>query len=663
MREPSSVGRRRSSVQWKLVGLVFIAVLLSTVVLTVNGVGVTSTALEEKSIRSAEAIATREANLLTAPMSRPASDVEVLQSMPPVQGMFRAAANDGIDPNDGSRLDQWHARYSTILSVFASGRPDYTALKLYMADGTAAVAVTRTDAGAVGRMVGDELAGVEPSAVFSEVRAWTGEGPYVSDVDFSSGVPRMSVGVPILNETTGEVGSVLIIEQRLDDVFGDVAAEAVADFQQIVIDDKGQYLLHPDPAKVGTDASLDYGDTTDAIIAPKGGAHIADGHVVAHEPVDLSGVEGGRYWSVVSQIPTDTALAAVGDFQRDSIVLAVVTLLIAAAASALVARSLIARPLSDTAEGLDAVAEGDLTVHFPARSTDEVGQMATALNAALSSVSDTLASVGGAGARLDQSAEDLATVSEGLTSASAETSNQAKDVASASTRIASDSDAVETAMEKMEASVREVSGNTASAAKMTAQAVEASEVVRDRMEKLDQSALDIGQAVEAITSISEKTNMLALNATVEAARVGEAGRGFAVVANEVKQLASQTGKVTEAIQQQVETIQGDAQDAVSAIAGVTELIEQVNAISTTIAGAVDEQNATASEVSRSIRSVTEGTQRISDRINIVAETAETTNTGATDAATAAAELSRLARELNELLARFQIANEDKLARV
>ena len=106
--------------------------------------------------------------------------------------------------------------------------------------------------------------------------------------------------------------------------------------------------------------------------------------------------------------------------------------------------------------------------------------------------------------------------------------------------------------------------------------------------------------VKVITEIAGQNNLLALNATIEAARAGEAGKGFAVVANEVKQLANQTAKATSDISEKIKIIQADAKNAVEAMDEITDVINEVNDISGTIASAVEEQSATTNEMSRNV---------------------------------------------------------------
>ena len=173
------------------------------------------------------------------------------------------------------------------------------------------------------------------------------------------------------------------------------------------------------------------------------------------------------------------------------------------------------------------------------------------------------------------------------------------------------------------------------------------------MSKLGDSSTEIGQVIKVITSIAQQTNLLALNATIEAARAGEAGKGFAVVANEVKELAKETAKATEDISRKIEAIQSDTKAAVGAIASISEVINQVNGISNTIATAVEEQNATTNEMARNVGEAARGSGEITSNIAGVTEAAASTSRGAVDTQKAAAELSKLATSLRELVERYK----------
>jgi methyl-accepting chemotaxis protein len=314
----------------------------------------------------------------------------------------------------------------------------------------------------------------------------------------------------------------------------------------------------------------------------------------------------------------------------------------------------IVRPLNRNVDLLEAVSHGDLTVEVDNHRRDEIGQMSSALDRALHSISGTLCQVEHSTADLTTSASQLSAVSRDMSSTAHHTSEQANDVAAEAERISDSSTSVAQAMDEMSSSIREISNNTATAARMTAQAVDVSTETRKRVEKLDASAVEIGDVVSLITSIAEQTDLLALNATIEAHRVGDAGKGFAVVANEVKALAAQTAGATDQIRTSIETIQNDAVHAVQAITEINDLVEKVNEIAVTTAGAIEEQSATSAEVSSQIQTVTSGTVNISQSISAVARATGDTNKGADTTLRSADQLTRLADGLSQVLAHFTL---------
>jgi methyl-accepting chemotaxis protein len=193
---------------------------------------------------------------------------------------------------------------------------------------------------------------------------------------------------------------------------------------------------------------------------------------------------------------------------------------------------------------------------------DNVGSAATELNATAVSMKETVA----------------------------ETSLRASTVASAS--------------EELTASVEEISQQAGRAATIAANAVEEAGSSSEDIKGLAEAASKIGEVVDLINDIAEQTNLLALNATIEAARAGDAGKGFAVVANEVKNLAAQTADATEEIGSHVTAIQSATSNAVRSIEGISKTIGEINDISTSISGAVEQQHAATEEVAVNITAVT-----------------------------------------------------------
>jgi methyl-accepting chemotaxis protein len=226
-------------------------------------------------------------------------------------------------------------------------------------------------------------------------------------------------------------------------------------------------------------------------------------------------------------------------------------------------------------------------------------------------------------------------------------------VAAASEEASTNVQSVASATEELSSSVNEISRQVQESARMASEAVGQARTTNDRVSALSKAAARIGDVVELINTIAEQTNLLALNATIEAARAGEAGRGFAVVASEVKALAEQTSKATGEIGQQITGIQAATQDSVNAIKEISGTIERLSEISSTIAAAVEEQGAATQEISRNVQQAAQGTQQVSSNITDVQRGASETGSASSQVLSAAQSLSgdsnRLKLEVGKFL--------------
>ena len=170
---------------------------------------------------------------------------------------------------------------------------------------------------------------------------------------------------------------------------------------------------------------------------------------------------------------------------------------------------------------------------------------------------------------------------------------------------------VASAAEEMSSSVREVANQINRSSHSVKEAVSANQSANSVAAMLGSAADKIGEIVHLIQSIAGQINLLALNATIESARAGEAGRGFAVVANEVKILATQTGKATDEIASQVVNIQEVAKQVMGALGTISSSISQVDEYATQIAAAMSQQSAATDEIAQNIASAATRTQQIS----------------------------------------------------
>jgi methyl-accepting chemotaxis protein len=308
----------------------------------------------------------------------------------------------------------------------------------------------------------------------------------------------------------------------------------------------------------------------------------------------------------------------------------------------------------------EAIAAGDLTRDdLTVRSKDELGDLTTAINTMSASLKRMILAISENAVRVAGASEELNTTSQQITANSEETSAQAEVVSKAAQHVSQNLQTVATGAEEMGATIKEIAKNASQAATIATSAVRVAETTTATVSKLGDSSTEIGQVIKVITSIAQQTNLLALNATIEAARAGEAGKGFAVVANEVKELAKETAKATEDISRKIEAIQTDTKAAVEAIASISEVINQVNGISNTIATAVEEQNATTNEMARNVSEAAHGSGEITSNITGVAEAAQGTTRGATDTQRASQQLVEASTQLRRLVEQFKInANEN-----
>jgi methyl-accepting chemotaxis protein len=341
------------------------------------------------------------------------------------------------------------------------------------------------------------------------------------------------------------------------------------------------------------------------------------------------------------------------DSARDLIIALLALGMLAAVALGLFVAGLVIRPVIAVRNGLMAMAAGDLTARVDVTSTDEVGQMATALNEASASLRTTISGAGESATALAAAAEELTGSAQSISASAEEAASQAGTVAAAAEQISRNVQTVAAGSEEMGASINEIAQNASEAARVAGTAVLAAETTTQTVTKLGISSQEIGEVVRTITSIAEQTNLLALNATIEAARAGEAGKGFAVVANEVKELAQETAKATEDIARRVEAIQADTAGATTAIEEIATIIGQINDYQTTIASAVEEQGATTAEMNRSVSEAATGSGQIAANITGVATAASTTTEGVAQTRQAAGELARMSSELQSLVQRFQ----------
>jgi methyl-accepting chemotaxis protein len=268
-------------------------------------------------------------------------------------------------------------------------------------------------------------------------------------------------------------------------------------------------------------------------------------------------------------------------------------------------------------------------------------RMAESRKAEMARLADAFqAAVGDIVSQVSHASGELAGAAGQLTRTAENTQNLAAVVAQASEEASGNVQSVASAAEEMSSSVAEIGRQVEESSRMASEAVVQAGRTDARIVELSQAAGRIGDVVKLITAIAEQTNLLALNATIEAARAGEAGKGFAVVASEVKQLATQTAKATEEIGNQITAMQAATADSVGAIKEIGATIDKLAGIATAIAAAVEEQGAATREISRNVQEAAQGTAEVASSISNV-------DKGATETGAASAQVLSSARALSD----------------
>lgn len=324
----------------------------------------------------------------------------------------------------------------------------------------------------------------------------------------------------------------------------------------------------------------------------------------------------------------------------------------------------IVKPFEHLTDGMHKISEGnyDLEVQHTERD-DEIGQMCRSLekakkaamllkelreqaqarqeehNAQLAElaarferqISDIVNGVAAASSQLESTATAMAETAE-------ISANQSGTVSEAMDSAAAGVTAAAAATDEFALSINEISRQASGSAELARKAAEATRKADETIAALAGSAAEVGQIVELISSIAQRTNLLALNASIEAARGGEAGRGFAVVAAEVKELAAQTAKATERVAVQIQKIQEDTGVSVAALQAIARQINDLEVTSVSIAAAVDQQSAAGQDLARSIDLAARSTERVSSSIAQVREGSLATGAAAVQVLTSSSEL-------------------------
>lgn len=457
-------------------------------------------------------------------------------------------------------------------------------------------------------------------------------------------VHELMVAISIHDDTAGMADE---IEAHLDgarSTIEQIDSPALAETQQHFLDEWAAY-----DAAIRGDVLplLEQGDVAGAGKAMFDGsdAHF-DAANVAMEDLTTRSIE----------VASDARRSAHDQFlstRKRLVMVAFVVAGLSVAAAMFIARE-ISRPIRASVDALSRAAEGDLTQRVAITSRDELGRLGEALNRTVQATSDSVRRVRDSSKHLVDVSHRLSGLSVQLTASADQTRSRAESAGAAANQVSSNAELAAHGAEEARVAVSEIAASGAVAATSAADAVVRVRETTGVVLSLQDSSAAITEIVKVINGVADQTHLLALNASIEAARAGQAGAGFAVVAGEVKELARQTAAATDDIATRIAGIQADAGTAASAFVSITEVVDQVDRMQSTMSSAVEEHTATSAAMTSAMSEAATGSTEISRTVALVATEAAETALAAGTVRDAAGELGAVATELMEGIDYFRV---------
>ncbi|MBA9062020.1 methyl-accepting chemotaxis protein [Methylobacterium fujisawaense] len=445
----------------------------------------------------------------------------------------------------------------------------------------------------------------------------------------------------------------------------------------------GTILIHPRAAFIGKPLSELIDGPVPGIAAGRAVDTREAGRSVRTVFARVPNLPPALDWYVALSVDHATAFAPITHLAQNLAIATAITLLLLAVTVSRMMAATVAHPLDRLVEVLQRMSLGDLDTEIAeARRRDEIGMVGRAVEGikavvaqkareqeqarrsaeaaaaaerkrAMTALADGFEeAVGTIVGSVSSAASELHATAQALTNTATQAAARSSSVAAAADQASTSVRTVAVAADELGASVREIAGQVAGSSRLARTAVDEADETGHRVQALSEAVSRISDAAGLIASIAAQTNLLALNATIEAARAGEAGLGFAVVAAEVKDLAAQTARATEEINDHIARVQGSTGEATRALDGIVRRIRDINAVAAAVAASVEEQGAATQEIVRNVTQASDGTADVTVNIAGVAGAAAHTGEAARQVLGSASDLSQHSARLGVEVARF-----------